>query len=416
LVLMVLRWAALAVATFPWFYYLGVIFAARRFFRRQDGASRDFGRGAVGLSCSVDLRSTAAVGDRRYSERDFTPPASILKPVRGLDREAYENYASFCRQDYPQYEMIFAVASGQDPAVPVIRKLIADFPHLPLRLLIVAEKHGANDKVSKLCGLAPAAQHNLLIVSDGDIRVGPDYLRWVAAPFREARVGAVTSLYTGIPAGGLWSKLEAANLSSDFMAAVLLARQAEGVRFALGATMAVRREALEKIGGFEALADIAADDHYLGRLIAAQGFQVELVDGAVKTICAPESWRAFFDRHLRWAIMGRQARPGGYLGYGFTLGLPWTLIAVLLAPTRILAFGYVAAYLVLRAGVAWTVGVQGLHDSLLKRQPWLVPLWDVFAFFFWLASNFSNRIRWHGAEFSVARDRMHPTASRGNDR
>lgn len=384
---MVLKWAALVAAAFPSFYYLGVIFAARRFFSRQDSAPLD-----------------------------STPPVSILKPVRGLDREAYENYASFCRQDYPQYEIVFGVASDQDAAVPVIRKLAADFPHLPIRLLVVRESFGSNDKVSKLCDLAPAAQHGLLIISDSDIRVGPGYLRSVAAPFREAQVGAVTSLYTGIPSRCLWSKLEAINLSTDFMAAVLLARQVEGVHFAMGATMAVRREALAEIGGFEALADVAADDHFLGRQIAARGHRVELVDGRVKTMCTVESLGEFFHHHLRWVVMGRQARPAGYLGYGFTLGLPWTILAVLLAPTRVLALSYVAAYLVLRAGVAWTVGVRGLHDSLLKRQAWLVPLWDAFAFIFWLLSHFSNRVRWRGTEFSVKQDRMIPTASRGHHR
>lgn len=387
MVLMVLRWAVLAAAVFPALYYLGIIFAARRFFHQQIRAPRD-----------------------------FTPPVSILKPVRGLDLDAYENYASFCRQDYPQYEIVFGVASDQDPAVPVIRKLIADFPHLPIRLLVIAESFGSNDKVSKLCGLAPAAQHGLLIISDGDIRVGPGYLRSVVAPFREAQVGAVTSLYAGIPSRCLWSKLEAVNLSTDFMPAVLLARQVEGVHFALGATMAARREALTEIGGFQALADVAADDHYLGRKIAARGYRVELVDGPVRTMCSAASFREFFDHHLRWVVMGRQARPGGYLGYGFTLGLPWTILAVLLAPSRVLALGYVAAYLLLRGTTAWMVGVRGLHDPLLKRQGWLVPLWDAFAFVFWLTSHFSNRIRWRGTEFYVARDRLHPTASPDDDR
>ena len=376
------RWAVLAAAVFPSFYYLGVIIAARRFFNRPEQAPRD-----------------------------FTPPVSVLKPVQGLDLDAYENYSSFCRQNYPQYEIVFGVSSEQDPAVPEIRKLIADFPQIPIRLVVVREGHGSNDKVSKLCGLAPAARYELLIVSDGDIRVGPDYLRTVVAPFRGAQVGAVTSLYAGIPSRSLWSKLEAVNLSTDFMPSVLLARQVEGVRFALGATMAVRRKALEEIGGFEALADVAADDHYLGRQIAAHGHQVELVDGTVKTMCSVKNRGEFFDHHLHWVVMGRQARPAGYFGYGFTLGLPWTILAVLLAPTWVVACGYVAAYLILRAGVAWTVGVRGLHDPLVKRQVWLVPLWDAFAFVFWLTSHFSNRIRWRGTEFSVARDRMIPTAT-----
>jgi ceramide glucosyltransferase len=386
LFLTVFKWAILVTAVLPSLYYLAVIFSARRFFSRNDSAPRD-----------------------------FTPPVSILKPVRGLDPEAYENFSSFCRQDYPEYEILFGVSSERDPAVPEIRRLIADFPRLPIRLVVVAERYGSNDKVSKLCGLARAARHSVLIVSDADIRVGPGYLRSVAAPFRDARVGAVTSLYTGIAAPCLWSKLEAINLSSDFMVAVLVARQLEGVRFALGATMGVRRECLAEIGGFEALADVAADDHYLGSRIAARGRRVELVDGVVKTMCPVQSLREFFDHHLRWAVMGRQARPGGYLGYGITLGLPWTILAAILAPTRIFALSYVAAYLVLRMAAGWTVGVRGLHDSLLKRQWWLVPLWDAFAFVIWVSSLFWKRVRWRGTEYYVRQERLIPAASRGNN-
>jgi ceramide glucosyltransferase len=382
LFLTALKWAILMAAVVPSLYYLAVIISARRFFRRGNSAPRD-----------------------------FTPPLSILKPVRGLEPEAYQNFASFCRQDYPQYEILFGVSSERDPAVPVIRKLIADFPRLPIRLVVVAERRGSNDKVSKLCGLARAARHSVLVVSDADIRVGPGYLRSVAGPFREARVGAVTCLYTGIALPSLWSKLEAINLSSDFMASVLLARQLEGVRFALGATMAVRRECLEDIGGFEALADFAADDQALGSRIAARGHRVELVNAGVRTLCTSQSLRGFFDHHLRWGMIAHQSRPGGYFGYGFTLGLPWTLLAALLAPTRIVALSYLAAYLILRTAMAWTVGVRGFDDSLLKHRWWLVPLWDAFAFIIWLASHFRSRVRWGGTEYLMKEGRLIPTAS-----
>jgi len=377
----------MAAAVLPSLYYLAVIFSARRFFRRPGPAPGD-----------------------------FTPPVSILKPVRGLDPEAYENFASFCRQDYPEYEILFGVSSQQDPAVPEIRKLIADFPRLPIRLLVVEERHGSNDKVSKLCGLARAARHDVLVVSDGDIRVGPGYLRSVAAPFRETRVGAGTSLYTGVSPRCLWSELEAINLSGEFMPAVLVARQMEGVRFALGATMAVKRDALKEIGGFEALADVAADDHYLGQRIAARGYRVELVDAAVQTMCSLDSLRACFEHHLRWGIMNRQSRPWGYLGYGITFGLPWTLLAALVAPARLGAFSFVTAYVALRAATVWTVGVRGLRDPLLKRRWWLVPLWDALAPVIWIASLFSKRVRWRGEEYDVRQGHLVSRASRANNR
>jgi ceramide glucosyltransferase len=340
---------------------------------------------------------------------------SVLKPVHGLEPEAYENFATFCRQDYPQYEVLFGVTNPQDAAIPVIRKLITDFPGLPIHLVVTTEKIGSNDKVNKLCGLAHAARHNLLVLSDADIRVGPGYLGSVAAPFRDAQVGEVTSLFTGIPVRSFWPELEAIGISTDFMPVVLIAQCVEGVRFALGATIAVRRECLAEIGGFEALANEAADDYELGSRIAARGHQVELVDGSVKTWCCLESLREFFLQRLRWAIMARQARPLGYAGLLFTQGLPWTVLAVVFAPTRLLAVGFVAAYLIMRLAAVWTLGVWGLHDELLKRRWWLVPIWDAFAFVLWLISLVWSRVRWRGGEYRVSGGRLIPVAPRPHD-
>jgi ceramide glucosyltransferase len=381
-----LRWAILGAAVLPSLSYLFIIFAARNFFQRH-----------------------------RAAPRDFTPPISVLKPVYGLDYEAYENFASFCHQDYPEYEILFGVTHDQDAAVPVIRKLMADFPALPIRLIVTPEKIGSNDKVNKLCGMARAARHNLLVQSDADIRVGADYLRSMAAPFRDATVGATTSFFTGLALPSLWPELEAIYLSTDFMPSVLMAQQLEGVHFALGATVAVTRASLVAIGGFEALADDAADDYELGFRIAARGYRVELVEGSVKTWCSHPSLHDFFIQRLRWAIMARQSRPLGYVGLVFTQGLPWTILAVLFAPTPLRALGFVAAYLILRLGVVWTMGIWGLQDDLLKRRWWLVPLWDAFAFAIWLASLLWSRVRWRGVDYQVADGRLIPVGSRAHD-
>jgi ceramide glucosyltransferase len=204
--------------------------------------------------------------------------------------------------------------------------------------------------------------------------------------------------------------LEAISLSTDFMPAVLMAREVEGVRFALGATVAVTRQRLAEIGGFEALADEAADDYELGYRIALRGHQVELVDATVKTWCSLQSLRAFFIQRLRWAIMARQARPLGYVGLVFIQGLPWTVLAAILAHTRLLAGSFVAAYVILRMAAVWTVGVWGLHDDLLKRRWWLVPLWDAFAFVIWVNSLVWSRVRWQGVEYRVSGGRLIPVA------
>lgn len=376
-----LRWGILGAAICPFIFYILIIFAAGRFFRTRNG-----------------------------EPRDFTPPVSVLKPVRGLDTEAYENFASFCRQDYPEYEILFAVTTEQDAATPVIRQLIADFPELPIRLVETPERLGANDKVSKLCALARAARYNVLAVSDADIRVGPDYLRALASPFRDPTVGATTSLFTGIPVPSFWPEMEALCLSTDFMPSVLMARLIEGVHFGLGATIAVTRRSLAGIGGFEALVNEAADDYELGFRITGKGHRVELVDGTVKTWCCLQSFRAFFVQRLRWAIMARQSRPLGYTGLLMTHGLPWALAAAIVAPSHLVMAGFLGAYLLLRTGVVWTVGVWGLQDDLLKRRWWLVPVWDAFSFALWIGSMIWNRVQWRGTEYRVAEGRLIPVA------
>jgi ceramide glucosyltransferase len=345
---------------------------------------------------------------RREVTADFSPPVSVLKPLRGLEHEAYENLASFCRQDYPEYEILFAVDDGRDPAIPIIEKLISDFPSVMIRLLVGSGTPGSNNKVAKLCRLGREAQHELLVVSDSDIRVKPDYLRRVVSPFRDPSVGAVTCLYVGMTEHNLWSELEDLNLTSDLLASMLVARMLEGVNFALGATIAVTRSRLAEIGGFEALADCAADDHELGRRIAARGYRVELAPCTVQTLCASSTAREFFEHHFRWGVVIRHCRPWGYAGLLFTQGLPWSLAAAAVAPSRVAAIGYLGIPLATRLAMAFTVGVHGLKDPLLPRRWWLIPLHDGIRFFIWATTLFFNRVSWRASKFYVRRGRLIP--------
>jgi ceramide glucosyltransferase len=379
LILTVLQWVVLIGALLPLAYYLVAISCAIGFFRSGDQAPAH-----------------------------LTPPVSILKPIRGLDREAYENFASFCRQHYPRYEILFGAADEQDPAIPIIRRLSRDFPDIPIRLLIGFEHLGSNDKVNKLCRLVREARHDLLVISDSDIRVRPDYLRRVVSPFVDRQVGVVTCMYMGAAEPRLWSALEAINLSSNFMPGVLVARQLEGVRFAMGATIAVTRERLREIGGFEALADFAADDFELGSRVAARGYRVDLSPYTVQTMCSSRTAEEFFERHLRWAIVVRTSRSRGHFGWVLTQGLPWSLAAVAAAHSSFFALGYLGAYLTLRLTMAWTVGVWGLRDELLRKKLWLVPLSDAVGFLIWLLSFGSNRITWRGSNFYVRKGRLVP--------
>jgi ceramide glucosyltransferase len=380
--LTILRWALLAGAVLPCLYYLAATFCAWEFFRRRPEVATD-----------------------------FSPPLSILKPLMGLEPGAYENLASFCRQDYPDYEILLGVDDGRDPVIPIIEKLIRDFPALPIRMVVGAATIGSNNKVAKLCRLLPEARHELLVMSDSDVRVKPDYLRSVVSPLRDPSVGAVTCLYLGMTQPNLWSELEDLNLTSDFLPSALVARKLEGMNFALGATIAVTRSALAEIGGFEALADSAADDHELGRRIAAAGYRVELTPYAVETLCSSGGARDFFSHHLRWGVVIRHSRPWGYAGMLITQGLTWSMAAAALAPSRLAAIGYLSIPLAARLAMAFTFGARGLKDPLLRRRWWLIPFRDALGFFIWVASLFANRVSWRESKFYVRQGRLIPVAT-----
>jgi ceramide glucosyltransferase len=365
----------------PFLYYLAATFCAWGFFRRS-----------------------------RELSADFTPPVSILKPLKGLDRDAYENLASFCRQDYPEYEILFAVDDEHDSVIPIVERLIRDFPSVPIRLLVGSATAGANNKVAKLCRLRRAARHELLVISDSDIRVTSDYLRYVASPFRDPSVGAVTCLYLGMTGPNLWSELEDLNLTSGFQITTLVARKLERMNFVFGATMAVAQSRLAEIGGFEALVNCADDDLELGRRIAARGYRVELAPCTVQTRCASSTAREFFSNHLRWGVVTRHSRPWEYAGLLFTQGLPWSLAAAAVAPSRVVAVGYLCTYLVTRLALGFTHGAYGMKDPLLRRRWWLIPLRDAMGFFIWVSAHFSNRISWQESRFYVQGRRLMPVA------
>jgi ceramide glucosyltransferase len=374
------RAAVLLLAAVPLGYYAAASLAALRFFRRE----------------------------RARKLPDYAPGVSLLKPVREIDFGSYENFASFCRQDYPDYEVLFAVNDNADPAVPLIQRLIADFPERRVRLFVGADHLGANRKVNNLARLAQEAQHEILVLSDGDVRVGPSYLREVVAPFADEGTGAVTCFYRAIAEKNLGAELEAIGAASDFFAGVLMANEIEGMSFALGASIATSKRWLGKIGGFAAFADMLADDYELGHRIAIAGGHIVLSREVVWTMYPAQTARGFWNHQLRWARTVRLCRPLSYFGLLLTHGLPWVLLAAVVAPAKGIAATYLLAYLVLRLVMAWAVGVWGVGDEVLRRRLWLVPVRDLLNFGVWLASFASNRITWGGAEYVMRKGRMIP--------
>jgi ceramide glucosyltransferase len=262
--------------------------------------------------------------------------------------------------------------------------------------------------VNKLARLAREAQNEVLVVTDGDVRAGPRFLREVVAPLANTKIGAVTSFYRGIAENNLGAEIEAVGASSDFFAGVLMARWTEGITFALGASIATTKEWLAKMGGFEAIAETLADDYELGHRIAKAGGEIVLSREAVWTMYPAQSLRSFWDHQVRWARTVRLCRPLSYVGLLFTQGLPWVLFATLVAPAKWIAGVYLVAYVILRFAMAWTVGIWGVGDEVLRCKIWLVSLRDAIHFVVWLASFGSNRIRWGDVEYVIRQGRMEP--------
>jgi ceramide glucosyltransferase len=342
---------------------------------------------------------------RGENSGDFTPPLSCLKPIKGLDIDAYENYASFCRQDYPKYEIVFCVDPG-DPALPVLEKLVRDFPERDIRLLFGSGRDAINDKVARLVRLTNEAKYDLFVITDGDVRVRPDYLRNVAAPFRDPKVGAATCLYVSTQERSLLEELQSISMISDFFAGIIVAWQVDGVKFTLSQSILTTRKNIEGFGGYQLIEDRPADDLYIGRLAAEQGFEVRLLPYVVQSVADFQTLREFLYKRVRWMTVMRLMRPWGHMGLIFTWGLPWALVAIAVHPSLSVATAYLGTYLALRIAMTWLIGVGAMKQKgLLKKMP-LIPLWDAFAFFIWLVSFGRKTIRWRGIDYFLREGRL----------
>ena len=372
------RLIILLLAIAPIAYYVVAILAAFRFFaKRQDTGTEE-----------------------------FRPPVSILKPVRGVDFASYENFASFCQQDYPEFEILFCVNEMSDAAVPVIRQVMAEFPQRRIRILSGAAQIGSNRKVNNLALLTKEAQYEYLVQSDGDVRVGANYLKNVIASFADPAVGLVSCFYRGIVQAGLPAELEAIGAASDFFAGALVADWLEGVTFALGASVATTKSWLQKIGGYQAFVNFLADDYEIGNRVHKAGGKVLLSHEVVWTMYPALRFREFWEHQVRWARTVRLVRPISFFGLIVTHGLPWAIAAALVAPNAWISAAYLLAYLLLRLAAAWVVGVRGMEDDVVRRKLWLVPLRDTVHFVVWLAGFTSNRVKWGGIEYEIHKGKM----------
>jgi len=367
----------LTVAAIPFIYYLIAIYSCLRFF---DGSLKG---------------APSAPGAPA-----FTPPVSILKPIRGLDPEAYRNFSSFCLQDYPEYELVFCVDEKDDPALPMIEKLARDFPRRQIRVLFGSGRRATNDKVAKLARLVSEAAYEHVVISDSDVRVRPDYLRSVVAPLADPKTGAVTCFYVPAEDGSLVDRLQSVGMMSDFYPGIVVAWQLDGIKFALGPTIATTRARLAGFGGYASIENKPADDLLVGRLIADQGYEVRLLPYPVMTVADFHSMRELIHKRLRWIVVMRHMRPWGHLGLLLAQGLPWSLAAIAAHPTAETAASYLGVYLALRLTMTGLVH-RGLRQPGFWKRAWLIAPWDAVAFAIWLASFARRSVRWRGSDYYI---------------
>lgn len=329
-------------------------------------------------------------------------PLSVLKPLAGMEEGLAENLRTFFQQDYPDYELLFAVRQPTDAAVPVAQSLQAEFPHIPAQILFVGEPPYPNAKVYSLDRMMSVARHEVLVMSDSDIRVTPLFLRSVASEFADPHVGLSTCPYRAVPnPKSAWGILEALMINSEFLSGVLVARMLEGMKFALGPTIIARREVVQRIGGFDSLQEFLAEDFVMGRRTAEAGYKVVLSSYVIEHHIGGGAFRSNARHRLRWNRSTRRSRPAGYVGQLFTNPLPLALLLVAVKPAW---YPLLLLTLLARAAIASTVAGAILHDPLSTQRWYLIPLADIASFLFYLAGFFGNTILWRGRRYYLRPD------------
>jgi len=359
------------------------------------------------------LSLVGAVKFRRDARRDREafarlgkdlPPISVLKPVHGNEARLKENIESFFRQDYPRFEILFAADEADDPALPVIREICARYPNIPTRIMVTGKPPWPNAQNYCFHHLTAVAAHDILLTSDSDVEVGPDYLREVTAPLLDPKVGAVTCLFRGKSAGGFWAGFDAIGMSVEFTAGVLVDNLLEETKFGLGPTIVVRKDSIGKIGGFAGVRDYLSNDFVVGNFIYKAGYKVVLSGYVVDHVCSSKGLRPMWERQLRWAMGTRYSRPAGHFGSVLTFAVPFGilgLVAGLMLGHPWLGVGLFAASLVNRMLECWLIGWWAAGDRMALRWVPLYPLRDLYGFVVWCASYMKERTLWRDTNYRL---------------
>jgi ceramide glucosyltransferase len=364
----------------------------------------------LGLALLGVIRFRADAGRQFSSVPDdgHLPPVSVLKPVHGLEPRLKENVESFFRQDYPNYEILFAADEASDAALEVVREVCARYPHIRSRVLVTGTPW-ANPPVYSFHCMAEAAVHDILVTTDSDVEVDPHYLREIVPPLLDPQVGMVTCVYRGKNAAGFFSGLTAIGMSVEMTAGVLVANLLEGMKFGLGPTTVVRKDSLASIGGYTALQDYIAYDFALGNLMAKAGYRVVLSGHIINHVVNQRSFRRMWQNQLRWAQTTRYSRPKGHFGSGLIFAMPYGILGLVFA--GLLGHWGIGALLLCvavlnRLAEAWLVGWMVVRDPQVRRAPWLYPLRDLLGFGVWFASYLNLRYVWRDSRFELKGTRI----------
>ncbi|HUL34762.1 MAG TPA: glycosyltransferase [Candidatus Eisenbacteria bacterium] len=337
------------------------------------------------------------------------PGVSVIKPVHGLEPQLRENIESFFRQDYPRYEILFGADTADDAALEIVREVSARHPRVPSRIIVHGESPWPNPQTYSLHCLSRQAMHNVLVASDSDVEVAGNYLREVVTPLLKPGVAMTTCLYRGKNVGDFWSNQTAMLMSVEEPAGVLVANLLEGMKFGLGPTIAVRREALEEVGGYEKFHDYSANDFILGNLIYKAGHEVRLSSHVIDHIVNQSSFRKMWQNQLRWRVTERYCRPKGYVGMGLIFAMPFGILGLLaggLLGNWLLGVALFGWAIVNRLIEAYAVGWVVLRDTPLLRKLWLYPTRDLLGFIVWCVSFSGTKIAWRSSKFELQGERM----------
>lgn len=349
------------------------------------------------LTLIAALRYLAA----RPSKCTYLPPISILKPLAGVDEGLENSLRSFFLQEYPEFEILFAIHTENDPAGRVVRRLQREFPKVRSRLVVSGDGGSPNRKVNSLQQMLRHARYEVLVASDSDVYVEKNMLLSIASELDDASVGLVTCPYRAVAGRSFWSVLEAIGMNTEFLGGVLTARMLEGMKFALGALVGIKRSVLEDIGGFSRLREYLADDFVLGQFVAAAGYRVTLSSHPVEHRIGAQSFAVSLGHRLRWNRSTRRSRPQGYCGQVFTNPIALGCLLIALKPPL---WPLCALALVIRIGAACTIAEWVLNDTETRRRLYLIPLQDLSSFVTWIAGFFGNAVSWRDIKYRVLSD------------